>query len=174
MKLKRIPQTITAALFVAAASIGFAAEEDKSEVTHLVRADKVTGSKLWDFHGNQIGTIDHVLLQPSGEMAFAVINADKFLEADRKVVVPWTRIFVKRSSEDSGDVIFTLDTTREFLKDAPGFDEDSAGELSDPVKARPLYRYWKVERVESLDRTRLTPTRETIIEEETTIEENPR
>ncbi len=166
---------MAAALFVAATSIGFAADEDKSEVTHLVKADKVTGSALWDFHGNQIGTIDHVLLQPSGEMAFVVINADKFLEEDRKVAVPWKKIFVKRNSEASGDIIFTLDTTRDFLKGAPGYDEDSAGDLSDPVKARPLYRYWRVERLEvdDVDRPRLVPSRETIIEE-TTTEEKPR
>jgi hypothetical protein len=175
MKIQRITQTWSAAFVLAMASTGFAVDPEtpaaeQSEVKDLIRAEKVAGSALWDFHGNQIGTIDYVLLQPSGGMVFAVINADKFVEADHKVAVPWSKIYVKRKSDASGGVVLTLDTTKEFLKGAPEFDEEG-DDLADPAKAGSIYRYWRAD-LPNVDRA-IDRLRERRSERETGREDDP-
>lgn len=117
---------------------------DQHAVRHLVKAGDVIGSDLWDFHGNKIGTIDQVMLEPAGKTVLAIINADEWLEEDHKVAVPWAKIYVRTEGDDSDKVIYTLDVTKERLREAPRWEAEAHGD--DPAKADAFHRFWGVER----------------------------
>jgi sporulation protein YlmC with PRC-barrel domain len=78
---------------------------------------------VYDPNNKKIGEIKDVLVEPSGQIDTAIIAVGGFLGAGEKdVAVKFNSI--KATTKDN-KAYLTLDTTKDALKDAPGFKYDS-------------------------------------------------
>ena len=116
----------------------------KDEVAHFIKSESITGEEVWDFHGNKLGTVDCVLVQPSGKRVLLVLNTDELLEKDHKVAIPLERFHVKKKEGSPDEVTYTLDTSKEQLNLAPKYEKVSDAGIYDSANEMPIYRYWKI------------------------------
>jgi hypothetical protein len=78
---------------------------------------------VYDRSNSKIGDISDVLVGPNGQIDAAIIGVGGFLgAAEKQVAVSFSSI--KRAMKDD-KVYLTLDTTKDALKNAPGFKYDS-------------------------------------------------
>jgi len=78
---------------------------------------------VYDRSNSKIGDISDVLVGPNGQVDAAIIGVGGFLGAgEKQVAVSFSSI--KRTMKDD-KVYLTLDTTKDALKNAPGFKYDS-------------------------------------------------
>ena len=127
----------------------FAADGDKSNDTEgLVDASKLDDHDVWDFHGNKLGHMQHVLVDPkSGRIRYGVLEVDKSWNwSDPTVAIPWGSFAVK---QDDGDkMTLSIDATKEKLEKAPKFKDGDADRLYDKTAGEPVYTYWGIYWVE--------------------------
>lgn len=93
---------------------------DKNVPLTLNRASKVIGTNVEDANGNKIGDIKDVVLdRKSGQVAYAVVDFGGWLGmGDKYFAVPWKAL--KSGDNDR----YVLNTSKDALKKAPGFDKD--------------------------------------------------
>ena len=87
--------------------------------THdLISADKVEGTRVYNRAGDQLGTVDDVMLgKRSGKVAYAVMSFGGFLGiGERYHPLPWN---VLTYDEDKGG--YVIDMGEEQLRGAPTF-----------------------------------------------------
>lgn len=78
-----------------------------------------------------IGEIDDLVITQDGKVRYAAVSVGGFLGiGDKLVAVPW-QSFQHRADED-GDHIVTLNTTKEKLENAPGFNQDNWPDFANP------------------------------------------
>lgn len=78
---------------------------------------------VYDPSNNKIGEIMDVLVAPSGQINAVIVGVGGFLGAGEKdVAVNFSSI--KQTKKDN-KVYLTMDTTKDALKNAPGFKYDS-------------------------------------------------
>ena len=89
---------------------------------HLQKGSKIIGSEVKNLQGETLGKIVELVLKPEdNRVAYAVLSFGGFLGLGEKFfAVPLSAL--KPSVEAD---TFTLDTDKEGLKDAPGFDKNS-------------------------------------------------
>ena len=125
MKITSITSALAGALLLL---VNFAIADDEAagaKVSHPVLADHAKNATLWDFHGNELGEIEDIVLSPGEAGALAVINTS-ILDDKRKIVVPWKVIQVQTKKTDADDVIYALDANKAKLMAAPQYN----GELT--------------------------------------------
>lgn len=88
----------------------------------VCRASNIAGIGVKNPEDEDIGEIDDVVIElGSGDVAYAVLSFRGWFQ--RKLfAVPWVELTL--SHDEAGRRHFVLDTTRERLKLAPGFDPD--------------------------------------------------
>lgn len=146
MKTKQMKCSLIGLLLGAAASMSFAQDEATQErITRLLDASTVAGSELWDYKGNQIGTIEQVLVQPFGRAIFVVIDAEEILGEERIVAVPWRLVYVKSREGDSDRLVFALDATEAKLRAAPVYNAETGLDLRNTEAVKPIFEHWGVE-----------------------------
>jgi hypothetical protein len=108
------------------------------ETATLIAADKVDGTTVNNAQGEQLGTIERLMIDKrSGRVAYAVMRFGGFLGlgADRHTI-PWGLL---RYDTDLGG--YVLDVDKAKLEQAP-----RTGDLGEPVSDRewrePLYRHY--------------------------------
>lgn len=91
-----------------------------SEVTDVLRASSIQGSIVRSADGEELGTIEDVVVTPSsGEIAYVALSYGGFLGMGEKLIaVPWDAL---RLTEGS---VFVLGVQQEALDKLEGFDED--------------------------------------------------
>ena len=78
--------------------------------------------KVYDPKNQKIGEIMDVLVSPSGQIEAAIVGVGGFLGAGEKdVAVSFNAI---KATKKSDKTYLTLDTTKDALKNAPGFKYD--------------------------------------------------
>ena len=78
-------------------------------------ADALEGGKVVNPRGEDLGTIEEIMIDvPQGRVAYAVLACGSDL-ADKRVAVPW-----KDLVRDAERGCFVLDSDRERLERAPG------------------------------------------------------
>jgi hypothetical protein len=162
MKHNHLIPMVAGTVLLAGANASFGEEDkdkdrdqEKTVMAERVTSEKVTGSDLWDYHGNQIGTVEEVLLQPSGNAVLVIVDVKKILDEDRKLAIPWKLLAIKlkdpekaeereETGRESGailksdpDLVFSLDATKLKLKGAPRYDATTS---TDPFAASSLQR----------------------------------
>jgi hypothetical protein len=158
MKTDLMTTILTGALVLGATQWLLADEREKAgTITRSVTAEDVQGSDLWDFHGNKIGGIERVLLTPSSTEAFVVVDASAFVDGDRHVVVPWSKLFVKVKAGTEDEAVYTLDTTKAQLKTAPVYNV-GAGSHFGTAERKTVCEFWGVAKNEPI-RGALDPVR---------------
>ena len=91
------------------------------EFEKVLRAQKIAGILVMNPERDDIGKIEDVVIDlESGEIAYAVLHFHTWFQ-DKLFAVPWRELSL---THDEDGRYFILDTTREILKSAPGFDAD--------------------------------------------------
>lgn len=91
-----------------------------------------------------IGEVNDLVIDAdSGKIRYVALSVGGFLGiGDKLVAVPW-KSFQHLKDED-GDTYMTLDTTKEQLEKAPGFDQDNWPNFGAPEWSDQNYRHFQV------------------------------
>jgi len=106
----------------------------------IMAADTLEGDNVKNASGENLGTIDHIMIDvPSGRVAYAVLSFGGFLGmGDKLFAVPWSALRL-----DTVQKCFILNESKDYLKNAPGFDKDDWPTFADEKWARDLHTYYK-------------------------------
>ncbi len=84
------------------------------------RSTKLVGLNVFNSNSEKIGDINDLILDADGKVVSAVIGVGGFLGMGEKLVaVPFSEL--KFSRDNNGNVLVTLDSTKEALEAAPDF-----------------------------------------------------
>lgn len=88
----------------------------------LISSEDVEGTKVFDLNGNEIGTIDHLMIDKvSGQVRYAVLSFGGFLGLGHKhYPLLWSSLTYDKTREG-----YSTNVTEDQLKDAPEFSDDS-------------------------------------------------
>lgn len=96
------------------------------ERTH--RASRIIGMDVVNRQGEKVGDVEDIVLDRSGNAAYAVVSTGGFLGVgDRLHAVPWRAL-----EANAGTGQFILDIDKETLGKAPGFDNTTFPDVNDP------------------------------------------
>jgi sporulation protein YlmC with PRC-barrel domain len=86
------------------------------------RSDELLGADLMSRSGDEtIGTISDLVIDENGQIAAAIVEAGGFLGLGKKdVAISWSSI-ERRLNEQGDGYDFSVDTTKDALKDAPEY-----------------------------------------------------
>ena len=95
--------------------------EIKIKIKKIKRAKDIAGTTVMSPERDDVGKIEDVVIDlESGEIAYAVLHFATWFQ-DKLFAVPWAELSL---THDDHGRYFVLDTTRETLKSAPGFDSE--------------------------------------------------
>ncbi|CAN7707556.1 PRC-barrel domain-containing protein [Cupriavidus necator] len=123
----------------------------------VMAADTLEGNKVVDPAGDDIGTIDHIMIDVlGGRVAYAVLAMGGFLGIGEKLfALPWSALTL-----DTRRKCFVLGVERDRLKAAPGFDKDHWPSMADSQWATSIHQYygispyWEADRYDPWDERR--------------------
>jgi hypothetical protein len=110
----------------------------------LMGADTLLGNDVYNGADENLGSIKEFMIDmPSGRIAYAVLSFGGFLGmGDRLFAVPWQALKL-----DTANKRFTLNVSKDKLKNAPGFDKDHWPSMADPTWATGVHTFYGVSRV---------------------------
>ena len=94
----------------------------------LMGADTLIGNDVYNSEDEKLGTIKEFMIDmSSGKISYAVLSFGGFLGVgDRLFAVPWQALQL-----DTEKKAFTLNVSKDKLKNAPGFDKDHWPSMAD-------------------------------------------
>lgn len=93
-----------------------AARKDEGNPVTGMRVTKIIGSKVKNSAGENVGSIDDLVVREKDQVVMAVISVGGFLGiGDRKVAVPWNELSF------GNDRTATYNVTKEQLKEQPEY-----------------------------------------------------
>ena len=103
----------------------YRSDTEKNHAAQSHRASEIIGMKVMSNNDESIGDVEDLVLDAkTGEIRYAAISVGGFLGmGDKLVAVPWQSLNCEKDQQ--GDPQLTLNTSREKLKNAPGFDQDN-------------------------------------------------
>lgn len=106
---------------------------------HLMGADTLIGNDVYNKNSEDIGNIKEIMLDMrTGSVSYAVLSFGGFLGMGEKLfAVPWGALKL-----DTENKRFTLDVSKEQLKDAPGFDKAHWPNMADETWAKSIHAYY--------------------------------
>ncbi len=118
---------------------GMYAADHKGPGPRLMGADTLIGNDVYNTADEDLGDIKEIMLDMhSGKVAYAVLSYGGFLGMGTKLfAVPWEALKL-----DTANHRFTLDVTKERLKEAPGFDQDHWPDMADSTWATEVHRFY--------------------------------
>jgi len=107
----------------------------------LMGANTLDGNDVYNKQDEDLGDIIEIMIDvPTGRVAYAVLSFGGFLGmGDKLFAVPWSALVL-----DTVNKRFTLDVSKERLKDAPGFDKDAWPDMADPTWIKGVHDYYGV------------------------------
>jgi len=105
----------------------------------VLAADTLTGDKVVNRQKEDIGTIEHLMIDvKKGRLAYAILSFGGFLGmGDKLFAIPWGALAVDSSEEQ-----FILDIDRKVLEGAPGFDKAHWPNMADRAWGEELCTYY--------------------------------
>lgn len=105
----------------------------------LMGADTLLGNDVCNTADEDLGDVKEIMLDmQTGEVAYAVLSFGGFLGMGAKLfAVPWEALKL-----DTANHRFTLDVSKDRLKDAPGFDDDDWPDMADKTWASGVHRFY--------------------------------
>ena len=105
----------------------------------IMAADTLNGNTVRNKNNDDLGIVEHIMLDvPRGHIAYAVLSFGGFLGmGDKLFAVPWRALTL-----DAENMCFVLDTTKERLEKAPGFDKNRWPSMADEAWARDVHAYY--------------------------------
>jgi sporulation protein YlmC with PRC-barrel domain len=128
----------------------------ENRTRRVLGAGTLKGDRVRNTAGDDLGKIEEIMIDlGTGRVAYAVLSFGGFLGiGDKLFAVPWNALRVDQSAHE-----FVLDTQREALENAPGFDKDNWPDMADPGYGSEIHRhygqtpYWEVTVVDVRDDT---------------------
>ena len=107
----------------------------------LMGADTLIGNNVYNTADESLGTIKELMIEMStGKIGYAVLSYGGFLGmGDRLFAVPWQALKL-----DTQNKRFTLNASKEQLKNAPGFDKDHWPAMADTSWASDVHKFYGV------------------------------
>jgi sporulation protein YlmC with PRC-barrel domain len=107
----------------------------------LMGADTLLGNDVYNGANEKLGSIKEFMIDmAAGRISYAVLSYGGFLGmGDRLFAVPWRALKL-----DTVNHRFTLDASKEKLKNAPGFDKDHWPTMADKTWATDLHTFYGV------------------------------
>jgi len=107
----------------------------------VMAADTLEKNRVVDPAGDDLGTIDHIMLDMmGGRIAYAVLAMGGFLGMGEKLfALPWSALTL-----DTRRKCFVVGIDKERLKAAPGFDKDHWPMMGDPQWATSIHSYYGI------------------------------
>jgi sporulation protein YlmC with PRC-barrel domain len=104
------------------------------------RVDKITGSKVINLEGENVGTIDNLVIDiDTGNIVYAVLEFGGFMGfGDKLFAVPWQSL-----TAVPAEGIFILDQSRAKLAKAPGFDKNKWPDIGDRTWRAGIYAFYR-------------------------------
>jgi sporulation protein YlmC with PRC-barrel domain len=105
----------------------------------LIESDRVEGTTVYDPQGNNIGSIQRIMIDKiSGKVAYVVMSFGGFLGmgAD-EYSIPWNKL-----TYDTNLGGFRTDITEQQLRGAPAFSRDANYDWSDRNRERELHSHY--------------------------------
>jgi sporulation protein YlmC with PRC-barrel domain len=107
----------------------------------LMGADTLIGNNVYNTADESLGTIKELMIEMStGKIAYAVLSYGGFLGmGDRLFAVPWQALTL-----DTQNKRFSLNASKDQLKNAPGFDKDHWPAMADTSWASDVHKFYGV------------------------------
>ena len=107
----------------------------------LMGADTLIGNDVYNTADESLGTIKELMIEMStGKIGYAVLSYGGFLGmGDRLFAVPWQALKL-----DTQNKRFTLNVSKDQLKNAPGFDKDHWPAMADTSWASDVHKFYDV------------------------------
>ena len=107
----------------------------------VLSAGTVTGDSVVNRQGEDLGKIEEIMLDiDEGRVAYAVLSFGGFLGiGDKLFAVPWKALRL-----DAGKDRFILDTPKEKLEKAPGFDKSDWPNFADRSFGQQIHDHYAV------------------------------
>ena len=117
-----------------------------AERPRVLSASTLKDEKVVNRAGENLGEIeDYMIALDTGRIAYCVLSFGGFLGmGDKLFAVPWNALTL-----DTENHCFILDASKDYLKNAPGFDKDNWPDMTDrdwETKVYAFYRakpYWE-------------------------------
>lgn len=108
---------------------------------YILSAGSVTGDKVVNPQGEDLGKIEEIMLDTSeNHIAYAVLSFGGFLGlGDKYFALPWEALRL-----DSENKRFILDVPKETLENAQGFDKDNWPNFADRDFGRQTYDHYSI------------------------------
>lgn len=105
-----------------------------------VKASSIIGTDVVNTKGENLGDIKEVVIDPAtGKVAYAVVSFGGFLSMGEKLfAIPFSSF-----KYDHAENEYVLDTSKERLESAPGFDADHWPKMSDEKWNRDVHKYYE-------------------------------
>lgn len=112
----------------------------------LMGADTLIGNDVYNQKDEDLGDIKEIMLDmASGRIAYAVLSFGGVLGMGTKLfAVPWSALKL-----DTVNKRFVLNSEKERLENAPGFDKDSWPNMADATWAQSIHSYYGTQPVSS-------------------------
>lgn len=103
-----------------------------------LKASDMIGTDVVDAQGDSLGEVEEVVIDPNtGRIAYVVVSFGGFLDIGKKLfAIPF-----KALKYDWDENEYMLDTPKEQLEEAPGFDEDHWPTMSEQWN-RDIHKYY--------------------------------
>jgi sporulation protein YlmC with PRC-barrel domain len=126
------------------------AAKNKNPATNypsLVGAADIKGTHVKNPQGQDLGTIDEVLIDPdTGQVRFVILEVGGFLGlGSTRVAVPLSAFQI---TEEGKKPNWVLDADKDKLKNAPKVEGKNYQRLYTRTEAEPIFVYWRVSWVE--------------------------
>jgi hypothetical protein len=114
---------------------------EKRETATLIGSDKVEGTNVYRSNGDNIGSIERVMLdKQSGKVAYAVMSFGGFLGLGHDhYPVPWS--LLTYNTQLGG---YEVNISDQQLKGAPSYSSESDWDWEDRKRAQQVYDYYRV------------------------------
>jgi sporulation protein YlmC with PRC-barrel domain len=119
---------------------GIAGNLPKEDHINAFRADKIIGSKVINLEGENVGTIDELVIDiDTGNILYAALKSGGFMGlGDKLFAVPWRSL-----TAVPVEGIFIIDQSSAKLKKAPGFDKDNWPDVGDRSWRAGIYEFYR-------------------------------
>ena len=146
--LGRIALTVAAAGWLAANAIAAdpLTTSSASAPWHHYRASTIESLKVQNAAGEEIGKIKDLVIDfNSGRIHYATLDFGGFFGfGDKLFAVPWSSFkYVEVAGSPSGPYLL-LNVSKEYLKNAPGFDKNHWPDVADPNWAEDVDKYYEL------------------------------
>lgn len=106
---------------------------------YLMGAETLIGNDVYNLQSEELGDIKEIMLDMrTGHVSYAVLEFGGFLGMGSKLfAVPWSALKL-----DTVNKRFTLDASKDRLKNAPGFEKDQWPDMADTTWEKGIHDYY--------------------------------